>query len=172
MPFGGDERARHRAQPPVEGELAEGGVAVERFRGKLVGGSEHRERDRQIETRPLLAQRGGCEVDGDTPLGRPLELGRGDAGADALLRLLTGAVGEPDDRECRQPLLQVCLDLDTARVDADERMGDRAGEHAATLGECGSGVCAGFVPRMGQFVHTRPRVKCATDGGNNASRSR
>ena len=123
-----------RPQPPVERELADRGVARERLGRQLVGGGEHGERDRQVEARPLLAQRGRREVDGDAPLRRPLELGRGDPAADALLRLLAGAVGEADDRERRQPLLEVRLDLDPARVEADERVSDRACEHVATLG--------------------------------------
>ena len=66
---------------------------------------------------------------------RPLELGRRDAAADPLLRLLAGAVGQPDDRERRRAALQVRLDLDAPRVEADERVGDGAGEHVATLGD-------------------------------------
>ena len=33
------------------------------------------------------------------------------------------------------PLLEVRLDLDPARIEADERVGDRACEHVATLGD-------------------------------------
>ena len=54
--------------------------------------------------------------------------------ADAFLRLLAGAVGQPDDRERRPRQLQVRLDLDPARLETDERMRDRASEHVATLG--------------------------------------
>ena len=55
--------------------------------------------------------------------------GGDDAAADAVLRLLAGAVGEPDDREARNARLEVRLDLDLARLEPDERMGDRAREH-------------------------------------------
>ena len=132
--FGGDERAGDGPEPPVERELADGRVPVERLGRHLIGGGEHRQRDRQVEPRPLLAQRRRRKVDRDAPLRRPLELGGRDPAADALLRLLAGAVGETDDRERRQPLLQVRLDLDAARVDADERVGDGAREHVLTLG--------------------------------------
>ena len=54
---------------------------------------------------------------------------RDDAAADAVLRLLAGAVGEPDDREPRDAGLEVGLDLDLARLEADESVGDRACEH-------------------------------------------
>ncbi len=46
-----------------------------------------------------------------------------------MLRLLAGAVGEPDDREARHPRLEVRLDLDLPRLEADERVSDRASEH-------------------------------------------
>ena len=53
------------------------------------------------------------------------------AAANAVLRLLAGAVGQPDDRERRLlTRAQVRLDLDTARLEADERERDRATEHA------------------------------------------
>jgi len=39
-----------------------------------------------------------------------------------LLRLLTRAVCEPDDREAGHTSLQVCFDLDAARLEADERV--------------------------------------------------
>ncbi len=57
-----------------------------------------------------------------------------DTAPDAVLRLLAGAVGEPDDRE--RGLLaraQVRLDLDAARLEADERERDGAAEHASTV---------------------------------------
>ena len=56
------------------------------------------------------------------------------AAPDTVLGLLTGAVGEADDREGR--LLtgaQVRLDLDAARLEADERERDRAAQHLSTV---------------------------------------
>jgi hypothetical protein len=47
-----------------------------------------------------------------------------------VLRLLAGAVGEADDREPRDARLEVGLDLDASRLEADERVGDRTSEHA------------------------------------------
>ena len=60
-----------------------------------------------------------------------MQLSRGDTAADALLRLLAGAVREADDRKRGQPVLQVRLDLDAPGVKTDERMGDRPCEHLA-----------------------------------------
>src|SRR5207302_4763657 len=86
--------------------------------------------DREIESRSLLAQLRGGEIHCKAPV-RPVQLGRGDTATDTLLRLLAGAVGQADDRERRQPVLEVRLDLDAPCVETDERMGDRPCEHAA-----------------------------------------
>ena len=72
---------------------------------------------------------------------RPLELGRGDAAANPLLRLLASTVGKPDDRERRHAPLEVGLDLDATRIEADESVSDRSGEHVATLGDTIVRVC-------------------------------
>ena len=69
---------------------------------ELVRAGEERERDRKVEARSLLAQRGGREVDGDPASAGPRQHRVDDAAVDAVLRLLAGAVGEPDDRERRQ----------------------------------------------------------------------
>jgi hypothetical protein len=99
----------------------------------LAGRGEHRERDREVEARTLLAQCGWREVDGD-PAFRPLALGRAHTAADAFLRFLARPVGEPDDRERRQRALEVGLDLDATSFESDESMRDSAREHVVTLG--------------------------------------
>jgi hypothetical protein len=66
-----------------------------------------------------------------------------------LLGLLAGTVGEPDDRE--RGLLtraQVRLDLDSARLEPDERERDRATEHPSTVRREASRVRTGFVPNV------------------------
>jgi ADP-ribose pyrophosphatase len=126
------ERTAHWAQPAVEGELADRGVPREPVGRDLTRGGEHCERDRQVEPRSLLAELGRGQVDGD-PTVRPLELGRRDPAPNPLLRLLTGAVGEADDREGRHPELEMRFDLDPPRVESHERVGDRASEHPPTL---------------------------------------
>jgi hypothetical protein len=93
---------------------------------------EHGERDRQVEAGALLPQLRRREVDGDSAA-RELELGGRDPAADALARLVQRLVGEPDDRERRYSVLDVRLHLDAARLETDERMGDRACEHTPTL---------------------------------------
>ena len=98
---------------------------------------------------------GGSEVDGDAAQ-RPFELGRGDPTADPLLRLLAGAIGEPDDREGRHPRLEVRLDLDAARLEADEGVGERTCEHAATLRRRGVRDCVDFVPKAALRALSKP----------------
>ena len=127
--LGRDERARNGPQSAVERKLADRRMALERLGRDLVGGGQHRQRNREVEPGSFLAQGRRSQVDGDPALGRPFELGRRDAAANPLLRLLARAIGETDDRERRQPLLQMRLDLDAARVDADEGMSDGACEH-------------------------------------------
>ena len=134
------DRATDRPQPPVEGKLADSGVLGQPVARDLPGGGEDRERDREIEARALLAQAGRREVDGDPAL-RPLELRRGDSAAHALLRLLAGAVGEPDDRERGHSALEVRLDLDPTCVEPDERMRDGPRQHVPRLGWSRAPVC-------------------------------
>ena len=61
------------------------------------------------------------------------ELCGGDAATDAFLRLLAGAVRESDDREDRRTGLEERFDFDPSRVEPDERMGNRSGEHLLSL---------------------------------------
>jgi hypothetical protein len=57
-----------------------------------------------------------------------------DAAPDPVLRLLAGAVGEPDDRERRlRARAQVRFHLDAPWLEADERERDRATEHSSTV---------------------------------------
>ena len=131
-PLGDREDAADTPHAAVEGELADGGVPLELVVRHLARRREHGERDRQVEPGAFLAQLRRREVDRDAAAGE-LELGREDAAADALPGLLAGAVGEPDDREGGDAVLDVRLDLDPARIETDERVGDRACEHASTL---------------------------------------
>ena len=98
-----------------------------------------RESDRQVESRALLSQRRGCEVDGDPVPRGPRQHRVDDAAVHTVLGLLAGAVGEPDDRERGQiGRDEVRLDLDAARLEADDGGGDGACDHTsdATADPC------------------------------------
>ena len=130
--LGGDERAGHGANAAVQRELPEGGVLSEPLGGDLVRGGKHRERDRKVETRPLLPQPRRREVDGEPPE-RPLELRARDAAPDPLLRFLAGLVRESDDRERGDAALEMRLDLDGPGFEPDESMGGGARKHISKL---------------------------------------
>ena len=114
----------------VERELTQRCVQGEQVARHLPGCRENRERDREVEAGPLLAQARRREVDRD-PAAGPVPLRRRDPAADALLRLLAGAVGQPDDREGGDAAADVGLHLDATGVEADDGVGDRAREHPA-----------------------------------------
>ncbi len=127
-PLSDGEDAAHGAQPSVKRELTERRMLLEPVSRDLARSGEDRKRDRQIEPGTLLPQRRGRQVDGDPSLG-PLELGRAHAAAHPLLRLLTRAVGEADDRERGYAALEVRLHLDLPRLKTDEGVGRRSREH-------------------------------------------
>ncbi len=126
------EHAADTPQPSVERELAAGCVLRQPVARNLPRRGQQRQRDRQVEARALLLQLGGREVDGRLVPG-PLELGGLDAAAHALLRFLTGAIDEADECERRHAALDVRLDLDAPRLEADEGERDRARKHAKTV---------------------------------------
>ena len=130
--LGDGENASDPAQATVERELPDGGRTLERAPRQLLGGCEERERDRQVEARSLLAQLGRREVDRDAPV-REAQLGGGDPTSDPLTRFLAGAVGKADDSEAGETVADVRLHVDPARLEADERMRDRACKHAPRL---------------------------------------
>jgi hypothetical protein len=77
--------------------------------------------------------------------GREAQLRRRDPRANPLTRLLAGAIGEADDGEARDPVPNVRLHVDPARLEADERMRDRACKHTPTLRAKPQRGCAVFV---------------------------
>jgi len=115
----GRDRPGDRPDAAVEAQLADARVLDEPIGRNLTHRGEDRQGDREIEPRPLLAERGRGKVDGDRAL-RPLVEGRVDSAPDAVLRLLACPIGEADDRERGQVArAQVRLDLDAARLEAE-----------------------------------------------------
>ena len=125
------ERSGHRPHATVQRELTDRGVLGEPLGRDLPCRGEDCQRDRQIEPRSLLPQRRGREIDGDPAVQRPVERCGDDAASHAVLRLLAGPIGEPDDREPGNAELEMRLDLHLPRLEPDESVGDRACEHPA-----------------------------------------
>ena len=65
-----------------------------------------------------------------------------------MLRLLAGAVGQTDDGEGRDAVLEMRLDLDPACLESDKGMRDGAREHRTTLGGESARVCGASVPEV------------------------
>ena len=147
--LGDDQRAADRPDAPVQCELADARVAGNEVGGHLPRRGQDRERDREVVAGALLLQSRGREVDGHAPA-RPLGLGRGDAAADALLRLLASAVCQADDRERGEAAAQVRLDLDAAGIETDERVCESAREHC--------------LRRYGRTRHARVPILCRKRG--------
>jgi len=130
----------------IECKLSARSVFRETGAGKLMRCSQERQGDRQIEAGPLLLQLRRRQVDRDATAGE-LELCGENATANSLLRLLTRAIGEPDDRQRRRlAALNMRLHLHPPRLEADEGKGNRAREHTSTLRHDLQGVCAGSAP--------------------------
>ena len=96
---------------------------------------------------PALRRSAGREVGGD-PLLRELEPGVGERRAHALARLAHRGVGQARRaRSAGRPGRDVDLDLDLARLDAEEREGAGDREHAAKLGAAPRAVARRSVRR-------------------------
>ena len=99
-------RARPRPDGPARRARARRRAACSRSRSGgswREAGEEREARSARSKPEPSLRSAGGREVDRDPPRRWPLELADDDAAPHAMLRLLAGAVGEPDDREAGSP---------------------------------------------------------------------
>ena len=90
-------------------------VALER----LVGGQQS-QRDRQIESRALLAGIGGSEIYGKTPMGK-IVAGVLDRRLDPVQRFTRGPFGQADGPETREAVGDIDFDFDRERVDPGKR---------------------------------------------------
>src|SRR5205823_4985634 len=83
---------------------------------------------------------------------------------------LASTVGETDDREAGDSVANVHLHVDAARLEADDRMRDRACKHPASVGPKPSHRIAAFVEigwRRGRRARAEP-----SDPGPRAARRR
>ena len=127
----GTPDARHRSpdrtERAVEGELAQAEPVG--LQGQLTRRAKDRERDRQVEAGAFLPALRGSQVHGD-PAERELEPGIADRGPDPLARLLDRGIGEPDDREVREPVRDIDLDGHKRRLEAPEGAAQRPRDRA------------------------------------------
>jgi hypothetical protein len=145
--LGYSKRTAHSTEASIQGELAAGRMLREAVSRDLPRGRKQRKRDRKVETRALLLQLGRSKVD-RRGVSRPFELRRFDAASNPLFGLLTRAVDETDDRERRHAALDVRLDLDPPRLEADEGKRDCARKHASTLGDEVTCLCGRSVLKL------------------------
>lgn len=147
--FCGNEHTRNGAESPVECELANRRVLGESFGRNLARRRKHGERDRKIEPGAFLAKIRRSEIDRD-PSQRPLKLRAPDPTPDALLGFLASLVRQADDHKCGHASLKVGLHLDGPGLEAHERMGDDARQHALHRRSLRRTKPACFVPTLSQ----------------------
>ena len=128
------ERSGDRSQAAVEPQLADGRQrpAAVAAVAHLPGREQERERDGQVERRPLLADVRRGQIDRDAPRG---ELVRrvDDRGAHPLATLLHGRVGQTDDAERRRRRHHVGLHHHRVALEAAQGLTGDSREHAASL---------------------------------------
>lgn len=118
-PAGGEQagqHAAHRAQPPVQGQLADQHRAVQLPLGHRAAGREHPAGQGQVEVRAGLGQRRGRQGQGDPPV-RPGAPGVHHRRAHPVLGLVQRRVRQPDQVHPGQPVADVRLDLHQPAVD-------------------------------------------------------
>ena len=136
--IGGDRRRQHardRADRPVEGQLADDAIALERVVRHGADRRHHAERDRQVVMAALLRQVGRREIDGDA-LGRQREARGDQRRADPLLRFAHRLVAEADDVEHHVARRHVHLNVDRTGLDTLERHGRNARHHVRPPSAC------------------------------------
>ena len=126
---GHGERAPHRLDPAVEGELAHDEVAVHHLLGEDALGDQHADGDGQVEGGAFLLDVRGGEIDDDLLEGK-IEARVLERGAYALFALFDGGVGQAHGgEEGKSPARDVNLHLDRIGVDAQHSGADDLGEH-------------------------------------------
>ncbi len=162
--LGDRQHPGHRAQRPVEGELADHRQRRPVREVELARGSQQRGGDRQVEAGARLAQAGRGEV-GDDPAEREVEAAVDHRRPHPLARLAHRRVGEPDDGKGRQPAVDVDLDPDGPGRDAVEGEGLRRGEHGEDAKEVNPTRGAHLFVGQGQLCHgRRAAARIGVDG--------
>ena len=129
----------HRADPPVQRQLAQGRVAADLVGGQDPHGDQQAERDRQVEVAAFLEQVGGRQVHGDA-LGRQRQAEGAERGAHPLAAFGDRLVGQADHGEGGQAGRHLHLGVDVDHVDAPERHRIHARDHVRPS-RAPSGAC-------------------------------
>ena len=154
----GWQHALHRADAAVQCEFAQDHGAFERSLRERSGGRGQRERDRQVERRPFLADVGGREVHEREAL-RVTESGGIERAADAFAAFPDRRVGQAHDGDAHALARAgiVDLDLDGDGVDPEQGGGTRSREHGHASPEPVVSGSAGFFlcePMIARWTRT------------------
>jgi hypothetical protein len=149
----------HRADRAVQAKLADMDDALHRIRRERVGGGEDGDGDGKVPTTADLRNRGGREVDRQTPL-RDRHTGVRRRDHDPVRGLPTGRIGQPAEDDLRQPLLKSGLHVDQRTLDPLQGDPPRTTQaHAVTATRCS--IWAG--PRRGRSTPTTSIRTSATE---------
>jgi hypothetical protein len=123
---GGGQGADHRDQGAAQGQLAQRHGARHLLGREEADGGKERQRDGEVEVRPLLGQVGGRQVHRDA-LGGERDRHLAEGGAHPFARLGHGLVGQAHDGEGRHPGRDGALHLHEPGLHALEchRIGQR-----------------------------------------------
>ncbi len=127
------KHAAHMADRSVEREFSDHQRCLQLETGDLVRCHQEPERDRQIVSRPLLAQVGRREVDRHPPV-RERQAGVLHRRLDPLAAFLDGRIRQADDDKRRHPVGDVHLRLHNGAVESDDRTRRYSGQHSLPLG--------------------------------------
>src|SRR2546422_3678206 len=127
---GDGKRATDRTDRAVEGQLSEPGRITREW--AVIGGIDHRCRDRRVKAAALLRELGRSEVDRHPPAGE-FEAAVVDRDLDPFARFLEGAVTQTDDVKPGQAIGDVGLHLDPDPIEAKHRSRQRPGQHSARI---------------------------------------
>lgn len=108
-----------RLDPTVQRQFAEQNEIFQIIAVDAAGRAEQPDGNRQVESGPVLADIGRCQVDCDSA-GREIVPGIFDRRLDPVLAFLDRAFGKPHRGKLRQPLSDVDLDLNRVRIDPDQ----------------------------------------------------
>ena len=122
------QAARHPSDAAVEGQLPEDQEIGEPVRGHVAVRRENPQSDRQVQARSLLAQVGRGQTDRDAARGH-VESRVADGGAYPVGALAHRGVGQADRVDAGQAAVDVALDEQWNRFDAEERGAPDPGQH-------------------------------------------